>query len=535
MEKIQKVLKKEDKKVPSTQGAKEDKRAMLKKALRGKGFKEQQRMISPKEDVAKKGIRGSGDSIPYKAEMEEKFQTDLSEVKAHKGKEATQASKSLNAEAYTYGTDIAFKSSTPSKETVAHEVTHVLQQTGVVEKKSSDFSEEKEEAEARKVESMISTGGKIFGEYTMSDSIFSHLPQPEVREKKLRFQLTEEEKKIEEKTQNEIVIGMSKANRREDNWGADIAYPRTPVTLPGGRSETFELGYLDPKYWEPVKQGGKQIPWTFSLKKGQSASEAIDAVFKGPTRLECLSMAKAVYIRSIKEAIGKEKFDRRYGEAGKNNQNLILGAMTSSVDPYLESELIPASEGLKKGDWVYFHNHWKYLTKHPGGAWQGENAIYMGKGPDGLDRFSGFGAHDLTVDTMIDHMVSAYNSGRTSKDEETINEIKENIKKQLKSAGRNESQINEALKIIDEHFADYPDQITAKEVPALDEERAVEKEINKEIADLELRAKLSGVPLSAIEPYKKQLLEQLQEAKKQVKGKISVTRLKTKEVAKLAQ
>ena len=42
----------------------------------------------------------------------------------------------------------------------------------------------------------------------------------------------------------------------------------------------------------------------------------------------------------------------------------------------LDDTLIP-------GQWYYFYNHPKYLLKHPGGAWQGENSIYMGRDKDG--------------------------------------------------------------------------------------------------------------------------------------------------------
>ena len=71
---------------------------------------------------------------------------------------------------------------------------------------------------------------------------------------------------------------------------------------------------------------------------------------------------------------------------------------------------------LKVGDWVYIYNHPKYLLKHPGGAWQGENAVYVGDNPAGQQLFSGLGA-DATEEALLDRdMVEAYNAARNGAD-----------------------------------------------------------------------------------------------------------------------
>ena len=71
---------------------------------------------------------------------------------------------------------------------------------------------------------------------------------------------------------------------------------------------------------------------------------------------------------------------------------------------------------VKIGDWVYFFNHPKYLLKHPGGAWQGENAVYTGDDAIGNQLFSGLGAPNKTEAAMIAEMVGAYNVERTGYD-----------------------------------------------------------------------------------------------------------------------
>ena len=70
---------------------------------------------------------GGGGSLPYQGKMEAAFGMDLSGVSAHTGQSA--ALSGIGANAATRGSDnqIAFADSSPSVETVAHEVAHVAQ------------------------------------------------------------------------------------------------------------------------------------------------------------------------------------------------------------------------------------------------------------------------------------------------------------------------------------------------------------------------------------------------------------------------
>lgn len=70
---------------------------------------------------------GSGTEIPHRADMEKSFGTDFSNVQAYTGRSGEMGS--IGAEAATLGSDsrVAFASASPSKETVAHELAHVVQ------------------------------------------------------------------------------------------------------------------------------------------------------------------------------------------------------------------------------------------------------------------------------------------------------------------------------------------------------------------------------------------------------------------------
>lgn len=79
--------------------------------------------------------RGSSLSYPTKSFMESRFRTDLSNVKIHKGNDAQQMSRELNAQAFTVGNDIFFNTgkfapdTAEGKHLLAHELTHTIQQS----------------------------------------------------------------------------------------------------------------------------------------------------------------------------------------------------------------------------------------------------------------------------------------------------------------------------------------------------------------------------------------------------------------------
>lgn len=81
--------------------------------------------------------RGSGSSLdnPTQSFMAKRFGTDFKDVKIHTGKESAQLSQRLNAKAFTVGKDIYFNqgqynvNSFAGKQLLAHELTHVVQQT----------------------------------------------------------------------------------------------------------------------------------------------------------------------------------------------------------------------------------------------------------------------------------------------------------------------------------------------------------------------------------------------------------------------
>lgn len=95
--------------------------------------------VTPTMESYLKATHGGGQSLPngIRASMEASFGRDFSNVRVHDDSAASLASRDISARAFTYGQDIYFgaghyQPNTPrGQELLAHELTHVVQQTGV--------------------------------------------------------------------------------------------------------------------------------------------------------------------------------------------------------------------------------------------------------------------------------------------------------------------------------------------------------------------------------------------------------------------
>jgi len=107
--------------------------------------------------------------------MESSFGESFADVRAYSGPEAKAASDGLGARAYAVDNQIAFGTD-PSKELVAHELTHVVQQrrgSTAVQAKSVSSKGDAHEQEADSVASVVASGGSARG-------LISHTTQSDV-------------------------------------------------------------------------------------------------------------------------------------------------------------------------------------------------------------------------------------------------------------------------------------------------------------------------------------------------------------------
>jgi hypothetical protein len=80
------------------------------------------------QELAAQATSGSGSSLPYLSEIEALFGQSLGHIQAHLGGEAGESSRAMGAAAFASGDQIVFRDANPSKELVAHEVAHIVQQ-----------------------------------------------------------------------------------------------------------------------------------------------------------------------------------------------------------------------------------------------------------------------------------------------------------------------------------------------------------------------------------------------------------------------
>jgi LysM repeat protein len=438
--------------------------------------KADQGSVRPDADQAiARASSSSGAPLPptLRGRFEGGLGTDLSGVRLHTGSESAAAAQAVSARAFAVGSDVHFgrgeydPGSQAGQRLIAHEVVHTVQQRGAapVTQHKLEVSAPGDAAEveadalaeslvsdtpaasarmsqpvARAQRTMIyrsppvgpgSTGtqggthtvtageslGKIAQKWYGDASQWRHIYEsntsvigPDPNFVGVGMVLFIPPSDVQGKLGTEVGKGMDIANT-----SGNLQYPPTPVS---GVSYNSAEGYLNPAYWVAITGHN----WSFKLKDGESASTAIDSLFNGPTRLECLSTTGAVFARSVKETIGAEAFDKNFGAKGKHNQDLVIGPSSPEYQASRMNKLInhvvPASVAdLQPGDWVYFWNCAQYHVKHPGGAWGGENAVYKGSGI-----FSGFGAADMTEEQMNRELHKQYNDGLDPADQMTFSQ-----------------------------------------------------------------------------------------------------------------
>jgi hypothetical protein len=103
-------------------------------------------------------LNGKGHPLPATAKQffQQRMGIDFSQVTIHTGKEASDSAKAINAKAYTVGNHIVFKEGQYAPDThegkklLAHELTHVVQQTGAVMRKINPAIHEDDDKTALK-------------------------------------------------------------------------------------------------------------------------------------------------------------------------------------------------------------------------------------------------------------------------------------------------------------------------------------------------------------------------------------------------
>jgi peptidoglycan hydrolase-like protein with peptidoglycan-binding domain len=269
----------------------------------------------------------------------------------------------------------------------------------------------------------------IIGRHTMGklDDLYAHAPPP--RPKGPEIEATDKA------MGQHVVEGMDHANLDPHTADSGIHYAENyESAYPGLWKEGYRTGFASPTYWDKLGF----MEWR--LKPRVSAADGIRAWLNGLTVAECQTTVIAIEFDTLRAAVGDDKFDAKFGAADhvtpEAERMVISPRGVSQVNAFFKPTEAAAAGGLgtignrpniKEGEWYYFYNHPKYLLKHPGGAWQGENSIYMGRDAAGEQTWAGLGTYNtrtksthVTEREMHQEMIEAYNAGRDANDERVL-------------------------------------------------------------------------------------------------------------------
>jgi peptidoglycan hydrolase-like protein with peptidoglycan-binding domain len=238
-----------------------------------------------------------------------------------------------------------------------------------------------------------------------------------------------------------VVEQMDKANTGPNTADSGIWYATNYESAhPDRWKEDFRSGFAPPAYWERLGF----MEWR--LKPHVSAADGIRAWLHGLTIAECQTTVIAIEYDTLRAAVGDDKFDGKFGSAAKltpDNQRMIISPRGISQIRQFMKPTEAATTGdlgtvgnrpnVKVGEWYYFYNHPKFLLKHPGSDWQGENSIYMGRNASGDQIWAGLGTSNfdpiapsshVTEREMYKEMIAAYNAARDANDARALASIR---------------------------------------------------------------------------------------------------------------
>jgi len=393
---------------------------------------------------------GTGHALDgrVQGQMSSAFGYDFSGVRVHTDGHAGELSSQLNARAFTIGSDVAFASGEYQPGTlvgdalIAHELAHVVQQgggkqSGGPQTKDASLSDDRSlelDADRSAVGAVVSalTGAKK----GLKDIGANALPRLKSGLKLQRCGRhdpvpgrTPEIPITQEELGKHAVSCMISANRGPHTKTSGVWYAEGyKENFPDAWDDDYLKGYADPEYWEWIGQ------WQWRLKKGRSASAGVKAWLKGLTIAECYATAIVSEVDSIRAGIGDAKFDEQYGSEDKAVEpRLELGGKGSNAlgGGRLRYKSMAGGVGTighrpaTVGEWHYFYNHPKYLLKHPGGVYQGENAMLRQETtPNGDQLWEGLGQRKVTERQMYINMMADYNRARNDWDNKALEDIR---------------------------------------------------------------------------------------------------------------
>lgn len=170
-------------------------------------------------------------------------------------------------------------------------------------------------------------------------------------------------------------------------------------------------------------------PFSWRVREGVKASEALRAFFSGPSAIECGVFLVACQLDALREYLGDDLFNQHFGDG--TDQPPLTGRLELRPDLYeIESlrsktnlDVLGEQEGIHVGQKVYLSNTPRYSFRHPYGVAQGENLAYLGN-----NTYVGFGLGPqvYTLDQVQEVLFQSYAASRHDNEVAFIDELIKN-------------------------------------------------------------------------------------------------------------
>ena len=228
-----------------------------------------------------------------------------------------------------------------------------------------------------------------------------------------------------------VVATMTQFFNKHDMMNGGIWYPDDYSKylrdeMDSEMDPSFFTGYAKSEFFEKTGR------FTFRLKEGKNASDAIRSFLEGPTVADCGNAIMACYYKCILDVVGDDKFNQIFNSS--SGSPLIIGqdGITDESSPIsIFAEFTTASkqrrEGvlgkrpLQIGDECHFDGVIWHANKHPEGFHGGWNVIYIGDDVDGNQLFTAHGfKKPLTEREINQQFIELYNRERTPQDEQYV-------------------------------------------------------------------------------------------------------------------
>lgn len=145
---------------------------------------------------------------------------------------------------------------------------------------------------------------------------------------------------------------------------------------------------------DPSSLSGRRL-FTFRVKKGCSATQALESLEKGLSIIDCYTVIELAAYHALKELM-PEKFDLLFAADSPTPFCIGLEKNMSPIMRLFKRKEIAAEKDIQKGDKFHVSNIQTYIHKSPAGNARGFNLVC--KTTECAKRYLGFGLNSTGVD-----------------------------------------------------------------------------------------------------------------------------------------